>query len=198
MGLELENGAAAPTATAAESGAPLQSTEPAASPRVRKPRDPADYEKQKRRRAAKALLNKLDEAQSEEELFAKLEEVRSAKTGARPAPRMVDAKPGEVVQLRSPEDLAREAAAKLQAAQEQVAMMVAGVAEVVKGTPYEIDEKRSGILVVGLAPWAAENTDKLSPKAAAIGALAMWLVPPTVKLAVDAGKAWWSNRKATA
>lgn len=195
MGFEVSaTDAQAIDAQPAESGTSSQptTTQP---PKARPPRDPAQAEAAAKRAAVRRLLSKAKDAKSTEELWQKLSEAKDGKGAAKPA-RTVEAKASEVVPLKSPEEAARDAEAKLVQAREQVAMVIAGLREVVAKTPYEIDDQRATILAVGLAPWAAENGEKLSPKAMAIGALATWLVPPTAQLAVQAGRTWWEKRKA--
>jgi hypothetical protein len=84
----------------------------------------------------------------------------------------------------------------IKAALPNVSQIWTTVGETLKGTPFELDEQKISTLTQGTTPFLLQHAETLTPKAQAIGALALVFGPPLLAMGAAYAQAWWKNRKA--
>lgn len=152
-------------------------------PRQRAALDPdaraAKAERERLRKAKRKLQSQLDDAKTQEELDAAVAALRGVKV----EPRTVEVKPGELHKDELKPEWPTDA--QLESAKVQLRGWVDTAVEMTAPlpAPLAITKEEGDRLVTGLAPFAALNTEKLTPKALAITTVLAVLGPKVAIIA---------------
>jgi len=184
---------------------------PAEAPkkRGRPPLDAAQREAKAKREAARRLAKQLEQAKDPEDLWRKVEQLRSGAA----APANAPAAKQEVftASQKTPAELAAEAAAAAEQRQlkalQEIGALLGTFGPMVQGTRFELDEKRGTVAMMMLAPyWADQPNRELSPKmklALALTGVAVLAGPGIAQTVKEYGpkvgawlKDWNAGRKA--
>lgn len=178
---------------------PIDSASP---PRQRAPLDPearaAKAHRERLRKARKKIEARLKDAKTEEEMKAALDDLK----GTPAAARVVEVKPGELEKDEPKPEWPTDA--QLASAKVQLRGYVNTAVEMTAplGAPLALTQEEGDQLVSGLAPFAALHTEKLTPKALAIGTVLAVLGPKVAIIAMPfvawgARKLWAKITKST-